>query len=193
MQLRRVAAWMFVTAAAWVGGTDESYAGQWWEWTDRDWSQAQVTYEKGRPLVAVFDFDGNGIADIVVHYRGGYRDRAWIDRDQDGHPDAWVDYYFTGPAWRVSEDFNRDDRPDYWMYLLYWKDGSVYRWEQDTDYDGKPDLRTLLRAGARGARTLRQTADEDKDGVYDRSFGLNARPPQAPPASHAEALLGSGV
>jgi hypothetical protein len=118
------------------------------------------------------DADLDGSPEMVIQYRNGRRDIATVDSNRDGTVDTWVHFYFTGAPWKVAEDYDGDGRADYWLYL---RDGVVYKWEQDRNGDGKPDLKTV---------EGRQSFDDDFDGVFERPVGFRRNLPLVPGDLH---------
>jgi hypothetical protein len=151
------------------------------------YKEAEVFYGPEGIVRTLVDSDHDGRRETVIYYKNGHRDNAVQDNDGDRRTDRWISYYFTGVAWKVAEDLNRDGKPDYWMYL---KDGVIYKWEQDRNGDGKPDLQTTYESDGKTRVLIQQSADDDLDGVFEAYSGItNARREVALPHSPAEALL----
>lgn len=118
--------------------------------------ESQLIMEGGVIQQAVTDYDLDGVPEMVIQYKNGRRDVAFVDVDHDGSTDTWIFFYFTGVPWKVAEDYNGDGQPDYWLHL---QNGEVYRWEQDRNGDGWPDVRTVAKS---------QVLDDDFDGIFER-------------------------
>ena len=153
------------------------------------YKEAEVFYSGNEIVSTLIDTDHDGFKETVIYYKNGYREHAEQDINKDGKTDRWIYYYFTGVAWKVAEDFDQDGKPDYWLYL---KDGRIYRWEQDRNGDGRPDVRTTYETDKSGkTRTLvQQSFDDDFDGMFESFSAITAAKREAMiPHSLAEALL----
>lgn len=151
------------------------------------YKEAEVFYGPEGIVKSLIDSDHDGRRETVINYKNGHRDNAIQDIDGDRRTDRWISYYFTGIAWKVVEDLNRDGKPDYWAYL---KNGAIYRWEQDRNGDGKPDLRTTYEPDGKTRVLVQQSSDDDLDGIFEVSSGItSARKEAFLPHSLAEALL----
>lgn len=93
------------------------------------YKEAEVFYSGKEVVRTLVDEDHDGQIETIIYYKNGARERAEQDFGRDGKTDRWIYYYFTGTPWKIAEDFDRDGMPDYWLYL---KEGSIYRWEQET-------------------------------------------------------------
>lgn len=140
--------------------------------------EALVTYEGKMIKTVSLDTDDDGKSEVLIHYKHGLREQAIADMDHDGTPDTWVSYYFTGEPWKVARDRNGDGRPDHWEYL---RQGILYKWETDRNFDGKADEQTVIstndhRGGEGGKEFAKKWYDNDFDGRYDTLFvGVEAR------------------
>ena len=153
------------------------------------YEEAEIFYEGNQIVKTFVDYDHDRRMESVIYYKNGARDHAEQDIDGNGSTDRWVYYYFTGVSWKVAEDRNVDTKPDYWFYL---KDNKIYKWEQDTNGDGKADLRTVYETDKAGkTRSLvQQSSDGNFDGVFESFSGITAARREARiPHSLAEALL----
>jgi hypothetical protein len=150
--------------------------------------EAEIFYAGSQIVKTLVDVDHDGFKETVIFYKDGHRDRAEQDANNDGKVDRWIWYYFTGVARKIGEDFNFDGKADYWLYL---RDGRVYRWEEDRNADGEPDLRTTYLLDKNGkTQLLQQSLDEDFDGNFESLSGITAAKKEAMlPHSLAEALL----
>ncbi len=146
------------------------------------YKEGQIIYSGKQIVRAYIDSDADGVADTVIHYKNGNRDSAERDSDKDGYTDTWVWYYFTGVPWKIAEDGNRDGAADYWVFF---KNAQAYKWELDRNYDGKPDVQTLM---GDDLKITRQLTDDDYDGFYEHMTG-HAASAHLYPQSMAEALL----
>ena len=100
--------------------------------------QAPPAPPAGTPGTTVeLDRDGDGVVDYRVTYdRSGSVAEEDMDFNNDGKMDTFY-YYTRGVLQRVEIDSNNDGKVDIWVTIL---DGTyVQRYEQDTDFDGKPD------------------------------------------------------
>lgn len=151
------------------------------------YKEAEVFYGPEGIIRTLVDSNHDGRRETVIHYKDGHRDYAVQDSDGDRLTDRWISYYFTGVAWKIADDLNRDGKPDYWAYL---KNGVIYKWEQDRNGDGKPDLRTTYEPDGKTRVLVQQSSDDDLDGVFENYSGITAaRKEAALPHSLAEALL----
>ena len=151
------------------------------------YKEAEVFYGPQGIIRTLIDSDRDGRRETVIYYKNGHRDYAIQDTDGDGRTDRWISYYFTGAAWKIAEDLNRDGKPDYWIYL---KDGMIYKLEQDRNGDGKPDFRTTYEPDGKTQVLVRQSWDEDSDGIFESSSAITAaRREVALPHSFAQTLL----
>jgi antitoxin component YwqK of YwqJK toxin-antitoxin module len=153
------------------------------------YKEAEVYYSGKEIIKTLADYDHDGRMETVIYYKNGHREHAEQDINRDGKTDRWIYYYFTGVPWKVAEDRNGNEKPDYWFYL---KDGKIYKWEQDRNGDGRADIRTTYEVDKAGkVRTLvQQSYDDDFDGVFESFSGITAAKKEAMiPHSLAEALL----
>lgn len=148
---------------------------------NRDGILESVVFYDGKLIQKILmDADQDGKMESVIFYKNGHRSHAYRDVNLDGQPDAWVSYYFTGSPWKISQDRNSDGAPDYWQYL---KDGTVYKWELDRNFDGKVDMQLtydsphMAAAMASGREILKQLHDNDYDGFFEEvSVSAESRP-----------------
>lgn len=82
--------------------------------------------------------DFEGTPDWIDHYIDGKRSYSEVDTDWNGNYDLFK-YYEAGKVRRKERDTNADGRVDFWEYLD--EQGQVIKTGQDTDNDGKMDVR----------------------------------------------------
>src|SRR5688572_21562322 len=107
VNMRRLITLIFIclalvsTGAVWVGNKNIDIDGD-------GYKEAQVLYSGNQIVKTLIDTYHDGFKDTVIYYKNGYREHAEQDTNRDGKADRWVYYYFTGVAWKVAEDLNKD-------------------------------------------------------------------------------------
>lgn len=155
------------------------------------YKEAEVFYSGNEIVKTLIDTDHNRYMETTIYYKNNYRNHAEQDMNQDGLTDRWIYYYFTGVPWKIAEDISQDGKgkPNYWFYL---KDGQIYKWEQDRNGDGRPDIRTIYQTNKDNKTRIlsQQEYDDNFDGVFESFSGITvARKEAMMPHSLAEALM----
>ncbi len=89
------------------------------------------------------DLDGDGRFDVTYVFtwdssrKEPRLSEQSFDTNYDGRIDLWKEFDGRSRLTLRKLDRNFDDRADYWEY---YDNGQAVRIEQDSDYDGKPDL-----------------------------------------------------
>ena len=85
-----------------------------------------------------FDRSGDGKIDYAVLFDAqGEKKEEALDFNHDGMLDDFL-YYSRGVLVREEIDSNYDGKIDLWVYLH--RGVYIERYEQDTNFDGKPDI-----------------------------------------------------
>ena len=134
--------------------------------TDSDGKPDEWRVYAGDRLIRV-DRNRNrdGAPEIHIFMEADKPVRAEVDRNNDGKPDMFRSYV-NGKPDKEHFDLNFDGKPDAWVF---YKEGSKDLVIRDKNLDGKPD--TWFYYGESGIKTIGGKADENFDGVVDKTFG----------------------
>ncbi len=127
---------------------------------------------RGEILEEVNDRNHDGKADEWTYYEEGLRSRFETDRNLDGTVDEWY-YYYNDVIRKAVFDYNgpgneADGKPDVWV--TYDEKGIRKLLERDSNFDGKPDKRSIYRPGR--IKPIRIETDTDFDGTYDEGKNI---------------------